>query len=60
MNMSYVRFENTVRDMADCVRVLEEEDWDVERIKDTLSESEGRYMKEFIATCVQVAEMFDE
>lgn len=60
MNMSYVRFENTVRDMADCIRVLEEEDWDVERIKDTLSASEGRYMMDFIATCVRVAEVFDE
>ena len=45
-NMSYVRFENTVRDLADCV----------EHLDDQLSESEARARARLLQLCVQVVQ----
>ena len=48
-NMSYVRFENTVDDMNDCV----------DHIYDPVSESEHIYRRRFIELCKQVASEFE-
>lgn len=60
-NMSYCRFENTSRDIADCINELEDEnDWDIqEMIKNASSEYEARGMKRFVQLCQQVAENFE-
>jgi len=47
-NMSYVRFENTYRDLQDCFEHL----WD----NDVLSESEGGYRKLLVKLCQDMAE----
>ena len=31
-NMSYCRFENTAKDIADCMEALDEHNWDIEQI----------------------------
>ena len=51
-NMSYCRFENTLRDMKDCYPHLEE-DGDSE---DTLSETESRARQEMIELCCEIAQ----
>lgn len=58
-NMKYCRFENTVRDMEDCIEALEEVSWDLaSMMDDASSDFESRAMKKFISLCSQVAEMF--
>ena len=52
MNMSYCRFENTVKDMWDCQDHL----WDEE----DLSDEEKRYRQKFIEICREVADEFPE
>jgi len=47
-NMSYCRFENTVRDLKDC------EDF----VGDQLSQDENEARKELIKTCIRIAEDF--
>lgn len=44
-NMSYCRFENTLRDLKDCV----------DHLDDCLSESECDYRETLIALCVEIA-----
>jgi hypothetical protein len=39
-NMSYCRFENTVSDLADCVEVMNECNFDPEQLKEKLSPDE--------------------
>ena len=55
-NMSYCRFENTYRDLADCVEALE--------TREELSNSERRYAKFMRDMCEDYIsaynEMFDE
>ena len=46
-NMSYVRFENTYRDLEDCFNHLYDED---------LSESENKYMLKLVELCKEIAE----
>jgi hypothetical protein len=45
-NMSYVRFENTVRDVEDCI----------EHIGDALSPSEEAAREKLVALCIVVLE----
>ena len=49
-NMSYCRFENTLRDLRDC--------W--KNIDDELSESEERARKSLIKLCKQVADYAED
>ena len=54
-NMSYIRFENTYRDLLDCMDNLFEDD--------DLSDSEIRYRKQLVALCrklVRQAEAYSE
>ena len=46
-NMDYCRFQNTVRDMDDCIENI--------YIKEDMSEEELEARKEFIEKCVEVA-----
>lgn len=48
--MGYVRFENTTRDLDDCL----------EHMEDDVSESEQEARKDLIALCVQIAEQYGE
>lgn len=60
-NMSYCRFENTTKDIADCIDALNENDWDIEKmIKDASSKYEAVSMKRFIRLCKQVVEGFED
>ena len=52
-NMSYCRFENTYRDLQDCLNALQNEDLS------ELSESEKRYAKELIETCKEISDEAD-
>ena len=51
-NMSYVRFENTLRDLEDCFEALNELGLNA------LSESEQRHAKRLILLCKVIAEDF--
>jgi hypothetical protein len=56
MNMSYCRFENTVRDMRGCISALNEAGWDMEVLKEDASKDyEQPAMDEFIELCKEVA-----
>lgn len=46
-NMSYCRFENTYKDLKDCLDALNHQD--------ELSESEARYRDLLIKMCVEIA-----
>lgn len=54
-NMSYCRFENTSRDLADCVGALEGVAYDNEEI----SKREWEYAKRMKELCEEYLEMFD-
>ena len=55
-NMSYCRFENTNRDLADCVDALER----IVNEGESISEREWRYAKAMKAWCERFIEVFDE
>lgn len=50
-NMSYCRFENTFKDLKDCVDHLEDED---------VSSSEETYRKRLIRLCQEIAANYGE
>jgi len=55
-NMSYCRFQNTLKDLRDCADALEE-------IGDNLAElskEEARAATELIAICQEISGRFDE
>jgi hypothetical protein len=49
-NMSYVRFENTVRDLMDCHRHINDDD---------LSEREDSSRKVLVSICRDIIEAYD-
>lgn len=51
MNMSYCRFQNTVLDLADCLRALEEIDFNISE----LSEDEAKAACRLIEICQEIA-----
>ena len=51
-SMSYCRFENTYRDLEDCVEDLEN--------KKHLSETEYSYMKYLLQTCKEYIELAED
>lgn len=55
-NMSYCRFENTLRDLRDCDETLEEIDGDFSQ----LSETEARAAKQMIALCKKIGELKEQ
>lgn len=55
-NMSYCRFENTLRDLADCVNALDGVVYDEESI----SESEWEYAKRMRVWCEKFIDIFDD
>ena len=60
-NMSYCRFENTSLDMSDCIDALDENDWDIEKMKkEASSKQEARCIDKFLRLCKQVAENVDD
>jgi len=59
-NMSYCRFENTSRDISDCIEALNKADWDIKEIQENASsEQEARGMRRFVKLCIEVAENFE-
>ena len=52
-NMSYVRFENTYRDMLDCREAMDKPD-------EELSSSEQGYRRRLIALCREIADEYSE
>lgn len=57
-NMSYCRFENTVRDLQDCYNAMSEE-FDGEN-QNELSPSEESAKKHLIALCKDIVELTEE
>jgi len=53
MNMSYCRFENTVRDMRDCLENIEEYDFT------NSSDYENTAFKEFFELCQEVLDDYN-
>ena len=51
MNMSYRRFQNTVIDLYDCLRALEEIDFDLKK----LSKDEAKAACRLIEICQEIA-----
>ena len=51
MNMSYRRFQNPVTDLADCLRALEEIDFDISE----LSGGEAKAACRLIEICQEIA-----
>ena len=51
MNMSYCRFQNTVRDLDDCLDALEEIDFDLKK----LSKDEAEAACRLIEICQEIA-----
>ena len=59
-NMSYCRFENTSRDIADCIEALDEVDWNLKDLMEgATSEDESRGMKRFVKLCREVVDGFE-
>ena len=56
INMSYCRFENTLRDLVDCVNALEAVVYEEESI----SESEWEYAKMMKKWCERFVETIDD
>ena len=56
MNMSYCRFQNTVIDLADCLRALEEIDFDLKK----LSKDEAKAACRLIEICQEIGGQFDK
>ena len=54
--MSYCRFENTYRDLVDCVNALER----AVQYGESISESEMNYAKRMYEWCEQFVDLFDE
>ena len=53
-NMSYCRFENTLRDLRDCYKDLSETDFY------ELSETEQESRNKLVALCKNISEQFEE
>jgi hypothetical protein len=53
-NMSYCRFENTLRDLRDCYKDMSETDFY------ELSESEQEARNKLVALCQNISEQFEE
>ena len=49
-NMSYCRFENTIRDLRDCFDNMDDND---------LSKSEFKYRNMMIAMCMEIADQYE-
>ena len=56
MNMSYCRFQNTVTDLADCLRALEEIDFNISE----LSEDEAKAACRLIEICQEIGGQYDK
>ena len=56
MNMSYCRFQNTVIDLVDCLRALEEIDFDLKK----LSKDEMEAACRLIEICQEIAGQYDK
>jgi len=56
MNMSYRRFQNTVIDLYDCLRALEEIDYNISE----LSEDEAKAACRLIEICQEIGGQFDK
>jgi hypothetical protein len=59
-NMSYCRFENTTKDMWECIDALEEADWNMDSLKLDASEYEQPAMDRFIKLCRRVVKVMGE
>lgn len=53
-NMSYCRFENTLRDLRDCYKDMSENDFY------ELSETEQEARNKLVALCQNISEQFEE
>ena len=59
--MSYCRFENTVKDLEECIDALNDADWDIEEmVENASSKYEARAIRRFVSLCKEVAEAFDD
>ncbi len=59
-NMKYCAFENTSRDLEQVIKLLEENDWDLEDMrKNASSNHEARAMSKLIEQCKTIAGMFE-
>ena len=56
MNMSYCRFQNTVTDLADCLRALEEIDYDLTK----LSADEEQAARRLTEICQEIGGQYDK
>lgn len=62
-NMSYCRFENTLRDLQDCVGALQEaldEGMTLTEFKASLNEYERSALVRMLSTCEEFQEAFEE
>lgn len=60
-NMSYCRFENTIKDIKDCIESLEDGNWDLdEMMKEASSKQEAQAMRRFVMLCKTVADGFED
>lgn len=57
-NMSYCRFENTSRDMEDCIESLR--DKGINDLEKNASRYEKPFIRAFIRQCIEVAEEFGD
>jgi hypothetical protein len=59
-NMSYCRFENTVREIEDCIYDAEDNDYNVKNIIANANKYERPYILRFFQLCRKVHEEFDD
>ena len=57
-NMSYCMFENTYKDLADCVEELRSKS--VDELENNAGQYEKPYIKDLIYLCKEVVDMFDK
>lgn len=59
-NMSYCRFQNTKKALNDCFRVLQDNNYDLELLKEELSDEEFQAMQTLIETAKNISENMEE
>lgn len=59
MNMSYCRFENTLKALEECKQALDE-DGGIEGVEETASQYEKPCIKKLVALCQEIADDYGD
>lgn len=57
-NMSYCKFENTFKDLNDCLTSLE--NYSIEELEENASIHEKPYIRKLINLCIEISQNYDQ